>query len=588
MAHETGKRTSLEETRNNADESRHASSWNDIGNQMIDKAYRQFYYVGIQLTRRLRKVRRRCYKAAVRTRLQTSLKAQKLWSSWRRKGKLARAEMLQPLRRARHTFSDIRFKMSIARQQGKAAQAKAALQVSGEIARIGGRVFCRVLNYAAPVAAVFVLFATISYFKNMQFALSVEYNGEHIGYIADESVFENAEKIMQGRIIYEDYEEPVDAVPRYSLAVVEEEDLTAAATLANELINASGNEIMEASGLYVDDTFLGAALDQSKLQLLLDGILDEYRTGDPDERVEFVKDVRFQEGLYPITSIVDYDSMADVLTSEVAGEVVYTVEEGDAPTLIAQKQDVPYAELKQLNPNIEEELFVGQKVLISRSEPFLKVKRVVTEVYDEEIPFKTNETVDKNQIKGYTKVTTYGQKGLQEITADVVYIDGMEVERTVLDTRVLKEPVDQEIVTGTAAPLASVASSNSSSSFMWPVDGGYVSCGINGYWGHTGMDIATSRGTAIRAAASGTVVIAKQQGAYGIHVMIDHGNNVQTLYAHCSGLNVKVGDYVNQGDLIAYVGMTGRASGNHCHFEIRINGRYMDPAMYVGNRYPGR
>lgn len=588
MAHKTDGRASCKETPDGKRENGHVFSWNNVWNRAADAVYRRLYYVGIQLTRRLRRFRRRSYKAAVRTRLRVSLKAQKLWSSWRRQGRLAREEMLQPVRRVQHTAQDIRLRMSVARQQGKAAQAKAAVQVSWELTRAGVKLFCRVLNYAAPVAAVFVLAATINHFANMEFALSVEYNGKNIGYISDESVFEDAEKIMQGRIIYEDYEEPVDAVPRYSLAVVEESDLTSAVSLANELISASGNEIMEASGLYVDDVFLGAALDQRRIQLLLDGILDKYRTGDENERVEFVKDVRFQEGLYPITSIADYNSMADVLTSEVAGEVVYTVEPGDAPTLIAQKQDVPYAELKQLNPNIEEELFVGQKVLISRSEPFLKVKRVVREVYDEEIPFTTHETVDKNQVKGYNRVVSYGEKGLQEITADVVYIDGVETERQVLSTKVLKEPVAQEVVAGTAAPLATVASSNSSSSFMWPVDGGYVSCGINGYWGHTGMDIACSRGTAIRASASGTVVIAKQQGAYGIHVMIDHGNNVQTLYAHCSGLNVKVGDYVNQGDLIAYVGMTGRATGNHCHFEVRINGRYMDPAMYVGNRYPGR
>lgn len=588
MAHKTDGRASCKETPDGKRENGHVFSWNNVWNRTADAVYRQLYYVGIQLTRRLRRFRRRSYKAAVRTRLRVSLKAQKLWSSWRRQGRLAREEMLQPVRRVQHTAQDIRLRMSVARQQGKAAQAKAAVQVSWELTRAGVKLFCRVLNYAAPVAAVFVLAATINHFANMEFALSVEYNGKNIGYISDESVFEDAEKIMQGRIIYEDYEEPVDAVPRYSLAVVEESNLTSAVSLANELISASGNEIMEASGLYVDDVFLGAALDQRRIQLLLDGILDKYRTGDENERVEFVKDVRFQEGLYPITSIADYNSMADVLTSEVAGEVVYTVEPGDAPTLIAQKQDVPYAELKQLNPNIEEELFVGQKVLISRSEPFLKVKRVVREVYDEEIPFTTHETVDKNQVKGYNRVVSYGEKGLQEITADVVYIDGVETERQVLSTKVLKEPVAQEVVAGTAAPLATVASSNSSSSFMWPVDGGYVSCGINGYWGHTGMDIACSRGTAIRASASGTVVIAKQQGAYGIHVMIDHGNNVQTLYAHCSGLNVKVGDYVNQGDLIAYVGMTGRATGNHCHFEVRINGRYMDPAMYVGNRYPGR
>jgi murein DD-endopeptidase MepM/ murein hydrolase activator NlpD len=64
--------------------------------------------------------------------------------------------------------------------------------------------------------------------------------------------------------------------------------------------------------------------------------------------------------------------------------------------------------------------------------------------------------------------------------------------------------------------------------------------------------------------------------------MIDHGGNVQTLYAHNSQIYVKVGDWVEQGQLIAAMGRTGRATGVHLHFEIRINGRYMNPAKYIG------
>ena len=125
--------------------------------------------------------------------------------------------------------------------------------------------------------------------------------------------------------------------------------------------------------------------------------------------------------------------------------------------------------------------------------------------------------------------------------------------------------------------------------FLWPVDGGHITCGINGYWGHTGLDIGAPRGTVIRAAASGTVVKAvRQYYAYGFHVKISHGNGIYTLYAHMSQLAVSYGDYVQQGQIVGYVGMTGNASGNHCHFEIIINGRFMDPTKYIGTYYPGR
>ena len=90
-------------------------------------------------------------------------------------------------------------------------------------------------------------------------------------------------------------------------------------------------------------------------------------------------------------------------------------------------------------------------------------------------------------------------------------------------------------------------------------------------------------GTPIYAAASGVVTYAGQTaGGYGIHVQIDHGGGVQTLYGHCSALAVSYGQYVSQGQVIAYVGSTGNSTGNHCHFEVIVNGTRVNPAPYIG------
>lgn len=101
------------------------------------------------------------------------------------------------------------------------------------------------------------------------------------------------------------------------------------------------------------------------------------------------------------------------------------------------------------------------------------------------------------------------------------------------------------------------------------------------------MDIACNYGTPVYAAASGTVTKAVYNTTgYGYHIIISHGGGVETLYGHNSKLYVKAGDWVEQGQLIAAVGRTGRASGNHVHFEIRVNGRYMNPANYIGTVSP--
>ena len=104
---------------------------------------------------------------------------------------------------------------------------------------------------------------------------------------------------------------------------------------------------------------------------------------------------------------------------------------------------------------------------------------------------------------------------------------------------------------------------------------------------HGGTDIGASYGSAIYAAGSGTVVTAYNNsaynGGYGNYAMINHGNGIQTLYAHMSVCSVTVGQTVSAGQTIGYVGSTGRSTGPHLHFEVRVNGSRVDPQSY----YPG-
>ena len=98
---------------------------------------------------------------------------------------------------------------------------------------------------------------------------------------------------------------------------------------------------------------------------------------------------------------------------------------------------------------------------------------------------------------------------------------------------------------------------------------------------HTGLDIATSTGTPIKAAAAGTVTFSGYKGSYGYMVVLSHGNGVQTYYGHCSQLYVSAGQTVSQGATIAAVGSTGNSTGPHLHLEIRVNGVAYDPQNYL-------
>jgi murein DD-endopeptidase MepM/ murein hydrolase activator NlpD len=107
--------------------------------------------------------------------------------------------------------------------------------------------------------------------------------------------------------------------------------------------------------------------------------------------------------------------------------------------------------------------------------------------------------------------------------------------------------------------------------------------GGSGGEGHSGLDLGAPKGTPIHAARDGVVssVVDSGSSGYGYHVVIDHGDGMVTLYGHCSKVYVRSGQVVKQGDVIAAVGSTGRSTGNHLHFEIRVNGKAVNPRNYL-------
>ncbi len=137
---------------------------------------------------------------------------------------------------------------------------------------------------------------------------------------------------------------------------------------------------------------------------------------------------------------------------------------------------------------------------------------------------------------------------------------------------------------------ATVGSGQCAEGFRWPLPiAGRVttefgaSQNINGVisTGHSGMDVAAPAGTPIYAAHDGTISTTTGHWTYGNVVMVDNGDGVSTLYAHMSSIAVRVGQSVKQGDVIGYVGSTGNSTGNHLHFEVRINGVRQNPRNYV-------
>ena len=633
------------------------------------------------------------------------------------------------------------------------------------------------VNYLLPVGSMVILISTVLHFSTMTYGLQVQYNGEHIGYILSESAFVEAEAKVRERIVNEAYLPPEDSVPIYSLAIVEDDQISEESVLINNIIRASGNEIEEAAGLYVDGEFIGAVSDGDELLKSLrarkngtyspdmptgepveeqpqeetesqeqpqeqtpsnpepeneqpateqlvperthtvregDSLWDiaiEYdvtvdqllqlnpevsksmlvgqtliisqssapsessqteapsstpETEDPEEEqpeeepeenasasprthtvqdgdslwdiaiqydvsveqlqqlnpdisksmlvgqtliipqadssdtadkpttrsapeksaetvkeastdasvdtepadketteksdeetpkadtlsanneiISFVQSIRVERGLYPVSSVESLQSINVKLDSVVEGEQTYTIQQGDSPSLVADKVGIPTQTLINLNPDVTQSMLVGDVLVISHEQPFLQTKTVKTVTEEKEIAFTTETELDHNKASGYEKVVQEGKNGLEEIVSEVTYIDGYETERTVISKTTLQEPVTAKIVVGSLTSSqynfsGSGAASTESNvgGYIWPVNGGYISCPIWGYSGHTGTDIAAPAGTTIWASKGGTVAYAGWSNGYGYNVLINHGDGTKTRYAHCSSLAV--------------------------------------------------
>ncbi len=450
-----------------------------------------------------------------------------------------------------------------------------------------------ILNLAAPAAAVCALVFTVNFWTHQTFALALEYNGETLGYISDEGVFDSAASMATDRVINTDNSFEVERTPKMTLAMVSQTDIMDEKELCDSILRSSSDSIAEVCGLYIDGKFEGSVQSRSELDAVLDGILDSYRSQDgAEERVEFVQDVEIVEGLYPVSTIMTAEEMETYLTHETMVDKYYTIVAGDAPLSIAAKTDMTLDELRALNPGFDDNIFPDVEVLIQKAQPYLRVQVVRTVQYTETIDYTTKKVEDSSQYIGYQSVRTEGQEGERLVTAEVTYLDGLEQSRTILSSEVTKEPVEKVIVVGSKKVNPSVSAQGdgiSTGRFIWPLPSCKMISSPYGYRSgsfHAGIDISGNGvyGKEILAADGGTVVEVNTSGwggGYGLYVVIDHGGGYRTMYAHCSSINVSVGQKVSQGQLIARAGNSGNSYGAHLHFEIRINGSPVNPTPYL-------
>ncbi len=353
-------------------------------------------------------------------------------------------------------------------------------------------------------------------------------------------------------------------------------------------IEEMGTFLTHAIAVKVSGDVVGIVRDSAEAENIIREIKDLHREQRESEGGVRVVDVKILEEVqfvpHPVDpeDIINAASLEQILVRGTDKVVEHEVRSGDTAWGIAETAGMSVNDLERANPGSAnlDRLSPGDRINLVVADPHITLRTEETHTYKKYLPFDVQTKSDPDMWPWERVVEQAGQRGEVEVTAKVVYEAGSEVEREVLSEEHQSDPVTHVVVQGTKT-----VPQRGSGQFIVPAKG-TLSSGFGPRSGgfHTGIDLAMPIGTAVRAADSGTVTTAGWQGAYGRTIIVDHGGGeIVTVYAHLNSTSVSVGDVVSRGDVIGYSGNTGRSTGPHLHFEVRVGGSPRNPINYFPN-----
>ena len=359
-------------------------------------------------------------------------------------------------------------------------------------------------------------------------AYTVNYRGKVIGVVRNKEEFKGAVKIVEKSVNGENIAEMLNE-PKYETSLAPQNSIVYKEELSKNIID-NTDEIVSATEISVDGKRI-AVVCGNEIENFLNKKLNAYNIDGAECISKFKENIVFTDGLYLLKDIDNVESVKTALS-------------------------------------------------------FVTVETTVNTVTESEIEYKTVTKTSSEYAKGESVVTVNGRNGKRAVKESIKYVNGVEVFRETVSDEIVLQPTDKVIVKGTAPTVISQEEQQdiSKSGFVFPLPKGVWQ--VSAYFGdgrnHKGVDLRAPKGTAIMAVASGEVVYSGWKSDYGYCIEIDHGNGLHTRYGHASSLIAKRGTFVSAGEVVALVGATGDAYGNHLHFEVIRGGVRYNPAPYIG------
>lgn len=410
-------------------------------------------------------------------------------------------------------------------------------------------------------------------------------NGEQVGYLSEMEIMDK---------VLEEIKADLSEVSPEAEIIINEEavEITPADVKKKDVSFLTGDQlkdkILEADickanawAININGENIVAAATKEQADSILQGIISHYQSpGSEIVSSGFKEEVSVLQAAVSVTELSTVENAIPFILTGSKEPKVYTVQNGDTIWDIAVSNGMKTGELIEANPGFDpNRLKIGQELNLFQTNPFVtvQIKEIVSQ--SEKIDFKTVYETTDTLYKGEIKVKTPGVYGSKDVRTEVTKENGVVVGSAVLESLVASEPQDQVALKGTK----SIATFTGSGTLSSPVGHVEISSayGSRGGGRHTGVDLRNPKGTPIKAADDGVVVYAAYSGSYGNIVKLSHGNGLETWYAHCDTISVSTGQVVSKGQNIATVGITGRATGYHLHFEVRKNGVPQNPMNYL-------
>ena len=319
----------------------------------------------------------------------------------------------------------------------------------------------RVFNYLAPAAGLAVLAFTVYFWTNMTFAVSVSYNGNDLGVVRSEQVYRSAVDNVEAKVSdVSGSGYTLNNAPVFQFRLARNSELLSADSLSDKLVGASGGEVSNGYGLYVDNRLVGANADSQQILAVLDTIIAPYKSNSANRSVSFAQDIQIKSGIFPTAVMRTSDDLKNILTGSGSAQS-YMVKKGDSMPMIANMFHVSVDSLYAMNTSVTSDgLSQGDVVKVDGTKPTVSVRLTRNEVSTQQIPYAVEQTPSSRYASGVVKLQSAGRPGVMQVVSEVTYVGSTIVSSQVVSTVMLKAPVPEEQLVGTRGSSSSSKSSS--------------------------------------------------------------------------------------------------------------------------------